>query len=370
MRSAVMLLVYCFISFGQVGPVGGGGSGGGSATPGGTSGAVQYNNTGALGGNVLLSAFNPTGGGYLSATLDASGGAPNSCPAWYWGSAGCPDPSALMLDHNLTGDLSLSGFNYTGLSTFANYTHNGATPSVNLMGQDIQAFAGGTGEIVYLYGQNNFAFYRGGNKVDNLWAQAVTAQTNGHVDSFVGQYTQVAVGNGGSATNEYGYWVTPEKFGTGSSTNAYMFYSDDLSGLSITNPYYGWYDSRGVRRVKEDNTFDSVGQAIEALYNPQFAKYTAGATDYERVVLGQWNGNVAEIGNQAGGTGTLRPLRLIGDEVQVPSKTFTNLGTPPGNGTVVYCSDCAITSGIDDTCAASGSGASAERVNGVWRCRI
>ncbi len=40
------------------------------------------------------------------------------------------------------------------------------------------------------------------------------------------------------------------------------------------------------------------------------------------------------------------------------------------DGDQVYCADCTVTSGIDDTCAASGSGASVVRVNGVLRCRI
>jgi hypothetical protein len=80
--------------------------------------------------------------------------------------------------------------------------------------------------------------------------------------------------------------------------------------------------------VKKDSTFNGVGQAIEALYNPQFTKYTPGATNYERIILGQWNTNVAEIGTEAGGTGTLRPLLLLGPEVgigtgtSVPSTTF------------------------------------------------
>jgi hypothetical protein len=43
--------------------------------------------------------------------------------------------------------------------------------------------------------------------------------------------------------------------------------------------------------------------------------------------------------------------------------TFSNLGTP-GNGTFVYCSDCTIAA----TCAGSGTGAFAKRLNGAWVC--
>lgn len=47
--------------------------------------------------------------------------------------------------------------------------------------------------------------------------------------------------------------------------------------------------------------------------------------------------------------------------------TFAGLGTPV-NGSEAYCSDCAVTSGSDNTCVGSGTGAKAIRLNGVWRC--
>jgi len=40
-----------------------------------------------------------------------------------------------------------------------------------------------------------------------------------------------------------------------------------------------------------------------------------------------------------------------------------NLGTP-GNGTIVYCSDCTIA----NPCAGGGTGAFAQRINGIWVC--
>jgi len=47
--------------------------------------------------------------------------------------------------------------------------------------------------------------------------------------------------------------------------------------------------------------------------------------------------------------------------------TFANLGTPE-NGTEVYCSDCTVTSGSDNTCTSGGTGAVALRLATVWRC--
>lgn len=57
--------------------------------------------------------------------------------------------------------------------------------------------------------------------------------------------------------------------------------------------------------------------------------------------------------------------------------TFTNLGTAlTGNGAVVYCSDCKVTTGTpgnpstytNNTCTSGGNGALAIRLNGVNVC--
>lgn len=47
---------------------------------------------------------------------------------------------------------------------------------------------------------------------------------------------------------------------------------------------------------------------------------------------------------------------------------FASLGTPT-NGSMVYCTDCTQNNGYTDTtCAASGNGALAMRLNGAWKC--
>jgi hypothetical protein len=170
-------------------------------------------------------------------------------------------------------------------------------------------------------------------------------------------------------TNNYGYYIqAPVVQSGGTVANSFGFYNEDIGPVTgITNPYYEWFDSTGVFRIKEDNSFDSVGQAIAALYNPQFTKYTPGATNFERLIEGRWNGNVAEVGAEKGGTGTLRELRFIGLDVQLPTLAFANLATP-SNSAEVYCIDCTVTSGTDNTCAASGGGANAFRINGAWKC--
>lgn len=123
----------------------------------------------------------------------------------------------------------------------------------------------------------------------------------------------------------WAYYAQADTGGGGSFGDVYYYFGTNLAGVAI-NPYYEWFDSQGVRRVREDATFDSVGQAIEALYNPQFAKYTPGAVNFERCVPGgQWNGNVCEFGTEKGGTGTLRPVRMLGPSFEAVSyKTATN----------------------------------------------
>lgn len=61
------------------------------------------------------------------------------------------------------------------------------------------------------------------------------------------------------------------------------------------------------------------------------------------------------------------PINPTFTTIQTTGSAFAGLGTP-GNGTISYCSDCTVTSGIDNTCANSGTGAVAQRINGAWKC--
>jgi hypothetical protein len=139
-------------------------------------------------------------------------------------------------------------------------------------------------------GTNGLVQNEGAGTIVNAWAnysQCINSSTSETITNCIGNYSDI--GN------------------SGTMTNAYHFYGKDLAGVA-TNGYYSWFDSRGVRRVKEDSAIDGVGQAIEALYNNQFTKYTPGAHDYERLALGEWNAsNVAEIGTENGGTGAAYP---------------------------------------------------------------
>jgi hypothetical protein len=157
---------------------------------------------------------------------------------------------------------------------------------------DPQVDSIGTGRFVSLYtsantpaantksfneltGQNIVVNHNGSGNIDEeLVGSNIDFENNntGHVANMYGVYMTPANDGGGTVGNMYGVWSDWE-YTTTPATNAFTFYSTDLSGKA-TNPYYSWFDSQGVRRVKEDSSVDGIGQAIEALYNNQFSEHS------------------------------------------------------------------------------------------------
>jgi hypothetical protein len=263
--------------------------------PSGPSGAVQFNNAGSLGGDSSL--------------------------MWSGLSVGLYDTPLLTLGvpaSVLAPDLVTNGYTAGSGLLLGNV---GAGPALTVVdngtyGQAILASAYGAASPIGIQGST----------------LVVGGGTTAASQAF---YGSIAVdGSGTTLTNASTFYALPAFLSNGGGiTNLYQYWSADIAGTAV-NPYYAWFDSRGVFRVKEDNTFNSVGQAIATLYNPQFTKYTPGAVNFERGVLSRWNNNVLEIGAEAGGTGVVRRTRLIGSAVQVPSgssnpgcATTTDIGT-------------------------------------------
>lgn len=54
---------------------------------------------------------------------------------------------------------------------------------------------------------------------------------------------------------------------------------------------------------------------------------------------------------------------------EIAPVTFAQLGAlTVADSSTLYCSDCKATSAVDQTCAGSGTGANASRLNGLWKC--
>lgn len=258
-------------------------------------------------------------------------------------------PGALRVGTSLTSYYEANGFDFPSNSPLViiKYQGDGTDMPVGILATYekvngspgfgrpfvFQAFIGDSGdsflEFATTFSANNTGVHDIAQLI-NMYS-VTSIQASGNIDQSIDYYaTGYSVGSG-SIHNLYGYWGANLAAAT---TSSVVFYAEEQTGG--TNQYYSWFDSRGVLRTKEDSTFDSVGQAITALYNPQFAKYTPGATDFERCIPGgQWNGNVCEIGTEKGGSGTLRNLRLIGTQVLVNSLKTTGAAT----GKTVVCVD-------------------------------
>jgi len=191
-------------------------------------------------------------------------------------------------------------------------------------------------------------------------------------------YVAAAIADGSVAEADfvYGYYAYAPRVQNGGSFPTWMSYWSGALTNTATDAYHLWFDEQGVYRIKAVNSFNSVYQAVPALYNPQFTKYIPGVPNYERIVQ-EWNGNISEIGNYAGGTGTVRDLRLLAPTVHfgtasnVSSTTFTGAGVNDGvfNGTytgatLTYCAIIDAT-GTPDTFKWGTNGACNNGATGV-----
>lgn len=245
----------------------GGEWGNAGGTPGGSDTQVQFNDGGSFGGSADLtwdnSTFTVTGRASVNFTLDST-------------------TTGSQIGGNST--LAIEGGDHESLYGFGNGVEISSASNVD-----------------EIYGNEAFMYVDHASAVvDEMWGYKSNLKTlNGTLNRAIG--FGVSFEGGAAVDALFGFWVPA------------------LTNEVTTNPYSFWHDEQGVFRIKADNTFDSVYQAIPALYNPQFTKYTPGAANFERCIPGcQWNGNVAEIGNEvgAGGGNALRDLRFIGQDIK------------------------------------------------------
>lgn len=310
----------------------GGGPGGG--TPGGSDTQVQFNDAGSFGGDPGLT-YNKT-----TNVLSLNGSA-NSLNL---GGSAASNPVALSAtgsDSNISIKLTPKGTGFVqfGPQTYGPFNafseaYGTALPSGHfghyvdstlgdhaggfLFGMDVLVYtqgAGATQDVGGITGGlfNATAKLPAGRTCTNAYGVNFATYNTGAGTLTNGYGVAGTVyGGSGTITNAYCFYGNLFQDVGATITNGYGFYVPDLTGTA-TNAYQLWLDTPGVFRIRND-ALDGAGkeQAIPALYNPQFTKYTPGAANYERIVLAQWNGNVAEIGTEAGGTGTLRPIKFIG----------------------------------------------------------
>ena len=157
-------------------------------------------------------------------------------------------------------------------------------------------------------------------------------------DSCLALYGTYALVNGATCMNVAQKWGG----GTGSSFGANnAFVLNGLTDFAFTN----------VHLI--DNQGTATGYKFDEL-SPTTTGYLANFTTAISDASHQLTYSIANPGNVHCAFGTCFPPL---------GTTFSNLGTPV-NGTVYYCPDCTIAS----TCAGSGTGAVAKRLNSTWVC--
>ena len=196
--------------------------------------------------------------------------------------------------------------------------YSSATGGINIYG----ARSAATAQPAYSNPTTAGSVYGTYTEVDNQ--KVVTTGT----DASYGVYSSVKRLNAtGGTIKSYGFYsqIQSDNAGAGTSSS-YDFYAADHIGTTDAD-YFFWLDSTGVYRIKSDG--------VMAYYNPTFVpKYTPNAADYERVVQ-QWSSNVLQYGNEAGGTGTLRGVQLLGSYVAIGGSTAAGelrILEPSGSG--------------------------------------
>jgi hypothetical protein len=174
--------------------------------------------------------------------------------------------------------------------------------------------------------------------IGGAWVQSQTA--NGYQSNAAGLYFQLT-GSGNYLSSGIGY----QGSGLHSSSWEWVWFAYKVLGAGTPSTTAAMY-SRA----------DSL-HTIQA-YAPVLIQVPAGSlSDNEASDLAMHLSSYPE----AAAPGEVAMLQ--GQLLRPGSTVFANLGTP-GNGVLIYCSDCTVA----NPCAGSGTGALAKRLNGTWVC--
>lgn len=238
-------------------------------------------------------------------------------------------------------------------------------------------------------------------KIDSAQVSTFAGRIIGAVNGALSAPAKSGTGTwitGGSATTTKPYWLIEPAgttstgwvtLGTGLGINAASGFTGNLIDLQVAG-------SRKFR-VWDDGTFGNVAvNVIDLNTSGGCITLNAGATGQglcagtglrlgsTRLVGFQpdnaFGSMDAAIGRNAAGIlevnsgtlGTLRDLKvrnLIATTVTSPVSPFTFATLPAAaDGTIMYCSDCTVTSGASNVCAGSGTGALVVDLAGAHRC--
>ncbi len=189
------------------------------------------------------------------------------------------------------------------------------------VGAQAQVESYNAGTINAAYGTQGFVTARGASHINFAFAvNGASSAVEGASISTSLNHQSVFANLSSSSGVGRGYHFFGYNNNDVPMAETYGLFIYDMTGKA-TYPYFLWYDSPGV--------FDVRGDGVINYYNPSFAtKYTPGGTNYERAVQ-QWNSNVLEYGAQAGGTGTLRGVKILGASLQTPDLTAPTLKVVP-----------------------------------------
>lgn len=189
--------------------------------------------------------------------------------------------------------------------------------------------------------------------------------------------TPTTGGAGDNRTKACGSWVLMYQNGTGMTGVTVTLQSGSSPTTTVTFGSFAGTISSGYTNGIVSDTGGSL-QATNGTASISWVRVNVAATGTGTLngVLYGFRNSSAAVSGGSGGTCN----GLLGDVTGPCSATivgafhggtqpiaFGSLGTP-ANGTFRFCSDCTVTSSVDNTCAGSGTGASAFRLSGAWKC--
>lgn len=394
----LILLAMAGVLLGQsVGPIPGGGGGGGSSVSiTGTAPIVvtpsPITGTGLLSAPTAVVGPGSATDGHLavfdgaSGKLIKDGGSPVVLPGInrvLYDVGGTIGGSTDLTHDVTTSDFVLNPPSFSPLTIRNTYTGTGSTNQISILNTEVlltptantQSLVGanwgaamqGNGDFNDLIGNGLSAYSLGNGNGSSVRGYAADAEidgsagTTGYLVDF--QSYGIYTGSGTTVTNAYHFWAEPGGIsGTVGSLYGMRVDSPTITGGTVTTLNVAYFNGNmtGVAGTGKDFSWYSEGGP---------AHLETGSAAYEGIQIERAPMQSADLLQFLDSDGTTLLAGFNSDaRLTNRSVAFAVLGSP-SNAQQVYCSDCTVTSAVNDTCAGSGSGAFAERINGVWSCR-